>query len=444
MTSRYLEIRPDSIPSDGRVSFKNGHPVLSFTIAAQNGILDPRSIRICGDLRLFKDNASPPTPVLAADNPQLMMDSRLGVFALWDQLIIRNGRSKMICESIRSYNRYMSSYLGVSSSKQDLMGHLGATCLIMPNQSAHFTGSSANNADGTQKKEFSCHLPSGFLSGGNQVNLMPSAFGSLEIEIHLAPDSQVLYSSTGAAGTLSGAHYELRDVKLTCEVQDIPSDQMASLSQMSTGSMEYNSITSLYTSINTSNAQLQYNLSLKQVQSAFVTFCPADHINTLSENGLSTTYPQQAAGSGALAKITRLQFLRGGQKFPADFDITTNISTDTQTTVSDPQVVKMFMESIIPEAHLDRTSAAISNINREYKILNTGAVGDYTRVPDGGALFGVGVRYSQHDSGVDFSEQQWGLSIESDIAGDSPQAVFIFVKSKNTLLFSPTGVQVMS
>jgi hypothetical protein len=72
MTSRYLEIRPDNIPSDGKISFKNGHPVLSFTIAAQNGILDPRSIRICGDLRLFKDNAEPPTPVLAADAPQIM------------------------------------------------------------------------------------------------------------------------------------------------------------------------------------------------------------------------------------------------------------------------------------------------------------------------------------------------------------------------------------
>ena len=104
----------------------------------------------------------------------------------------------------------------------------------------------------------------------------------------------------------------------------------------------------------------------------------------------------------------------------------------------------MFLESIIPEAHLDRTSAAISNINREYKILNTGVAGDYTRVPDGGALFGVGVRYSQHDSGVDFSQQQWGLSIDSDIAGDSPVACFIFLKAKNTLLWSPQGIQVMS
>lgn len=446
MTSRYLEIRPDNIPSDGVISFKNGFPVLSFTIAAQNGMLDPRSIRICGDMRVFSDNATPPTPVLATDDPQVQMDSRLGVFALWDQLIVRNGRSKMICESIRNYNKYMTSYLGVSSSRQDLMGHLESTCLTMPNRAAMATASVVNNAAGTQAKSFSCHLPSGFLSGGNMVNLMPGAFGSLEIEIHLAPDSQVLFSSNGSLSApttnISAAHYRLSDVKLTCEVMDIPSDQMAQMSAQSQGSMEYNTITSLYTSINTSNAQLQYSLALKNVQSAFVTFTPSTHINTMQQNGLATTYPAKDT-TGALAKLTRLQFLRGGQKYPMDFDVTTNISTETQTTVSDPQVVKQFLESIIPEYQLDRTSASAMNINRDYTLTNTGAAGDYTHQPDGGPLFGVGVRYSQFNSGQDFSTQQFGLSIESDIGGDSPQSVYIFIKSKATLLWSQQGVQVL-
>ena len=32
MSSRYIEIRPDNIPADGKISFKNGFPVLSFTV----------------------------------------------------------------------------------------------------------------------------------------------------------------------------------------------------------------------------------------------------------------------------------------------------------------------------------------------------------------------------------------------------------------------------
>ena len=72
-TSRYLEIRPNNIPSDGRISFKNGFPMLSFTIAAQNGLLDPSTIRIVGDMRIFKDNLANPTPVVAGDNPKIIV-----------------------------------------------------------------------------------------------------------------------------------------------------------------------------------------------------------------------------------------------------------------------------------------------------------------------------------------------------------------------------------
>ena len=77
-TSRHISIRPDNIPSDGKISFKNGFPVLSFTIQAQNGLLDPRTIRINGGLKIFKDNIDPPTPVYTDDADQITLDNRLG------------------------------------------------------------------------------------------------------------------------------------------------------------------------------------------------------------------------------------------------------------------------------------------------------------------------------------------------------------------------------
>ena len=134
MTSRYVSVRPDSVPSNSRISFRNGFPTLSFTIQSQQGILDPKSIRIAGNLAVYKDNLATPTPVSTADtgDDKVTMDNRLGVFALWDQLIIRHNKSKQICEHIRHYPRYLSSYLGLGSSKQDLMGHLNETALIQP------------------------------------------------------------------------------------------------------------------------------------------------------------------------------------------------------------------------------------------------------------------------------------------------------------------------
>ncbi len=444
-TSRYLEIRPNNIPSNGKISFKNGMPMLSFTIASQNGLLDPSTIRIVGNLRVFRDNLDPPTPQTNADNPKITMDNRLGVFALWEQLTIRHSKSKMVCEQIRHYNRYMSSYLGTSSSTQDLVGHLGETALCMPNPKAFVDSVIDNNTRGETQRNasFSCHLPSGFLSGGNHINLMETSFGGLEIEIMLAPDSNVLFSETEVVAGMEEAHYQLSNLKLTCEVGDIRPEDMAVMSAQTTGSMEYNTITGLYTSINTNNAQIQYDVALRQLQSAFLTFCPSNHINTLAQNGLATTYP--AKNGNTLGHFTRVQFLRGGQKYPADFDYVTNKSFDAKVTTADSQLARLQLEAIIPEYQLDRTSAGPVNLNREYSLTGTGTdATSYKVQPDGGPLFAIGVRYSQFGSGQDFSREQFGVSLESDLSGDDPQSVFLFLKAKATLMYSPTGVQVIS
>jgi len=442
-TSRYLEIRPNNIPSDGKISFKNGFPMLSFTIASQHGLLDPSTIRIVGNLNVFRDNLSPtPTPQIATDSPKITMDNRLGVFALWEQLTIRHSKSKMVCEQIRHYNRYMSSYLGTSSSKQDLIGHLGETALCMPNPKAFVESVIDNNTTGNALRDasFSCHLPCGFLSGGNHINLMESSFGGLEIEIMLAPDSNALFCETETITGLEEAHYQLSNLKLTCEVGDIRPEDMATMSAQTTGSLEYNTITGLYTSINTNNAQIQYDVALRQLQSAFLTFCPSNHINTLAQNGLATTYPAKTGDS--LGHFTRVQFLRGGQKYPADFDFVTNKSFDSKVTTADSQLARLQLESIIPEYQLDRTSAGPVNLNREYDLSGSGDADSYKSQPDGGPLFAIGVRYSQFGTGQSFQNEQFGVSLESDLAGDDPQSVFVFLKSRATLLFSPTGVEI--
>jgi len=447
MTSRYVEIRPDNVPADGKISFKNGFPVISFTIQKTAGILDPRTIRICGDLKVFKDNLNNPTPVLPADTNQITMDNRLGIFGVMEQLIIRQNSSKIVMEHIRHYNKMLQSYLGVSSSLIDLQTHLNATALCMPNADAFFQSVVCNNATGTQKKEFSAHLPSGFMMSGNMVNLH-AGVGGIQIEIHLESDANCLFSrvgSTTAPSNVADAHYVLENLKLTCEIADIPPDQLSQMSQQTSGSMEYNTITSLYTSINSANAQLQYSLGLSKVQSAFMTFCPSRNINTLTANGLATTYPSNEDNS--LVEFSRIQFLRGGVKYPMDYDITTNkdVAGNGLVLVSDPQLARQFVEAIIPEKATDRSSVSVVNLNRDYTMdITSATIPKYSEIAEGGALFGVGVRYSQFNGqGQNFKDQQFGVSLESNLTSDNPQSVFIFVKAKAQLVYSPNGVQLL-
>lgn len=453
-TSRYLQLRPTNIGPNQTISFKNGFPVLTFSIQSQNGILDPRTIRINGDLSVFSDNLPNPTAVTSAGvgGVKVTMDNRLGIYAMWDQLVIRHGKSKQICENIQHYNKYMSTYLGMTSSKQDLMGHLNETALIQPNPESMFE----NVVVGANKKSFSCHLPSGFLQSGNAINLMDNSFGGFDIEIHLSPDSNCLFTRDGVVTGVEDAHYQLSNLNLSCEVHDIPADQMATMSAQTSGALEFNSISSLYTSINTNNAQLQFNLGLKKLQSVFMTFVPSNFINTLAENGLANVYPSQSTGARTLVNFSRVQWLRGGSKYPAEFDMegnttipgNSNITTANgkgEFVVSDSQLAKQFAQAVIPEFMLDRTSLSNRNLNRDFANIAAGAGtgASYKDVTEGGSLFGLGIRYSQYNNGQDFSSQQWGCSLDSDLTTDSPQSVFLFFKNRQVLAWSPNGIEIM-
>jgi len=441
MTSRFIEIRPDNIPADGKISFKNGFPVLSFTISAQDGLLDPRSVRIVGNFNAYKDNLATPTPL--TDGDDLTMNNRLGIYNCFESLTIRSVKSKMICENIRHYSKYLNTYLGLTSSLQDQMGHLAQTCLIMPNATT-FRKSVMENAstDAAQTNSFSFHIPSGFMMGGNLINLRPDAFGGIQIEFQLQPDSNVLYAATGTTTGLLDAHYQLSNLKLCCEVQDIPAGELTTGEDQ--GVYEFNTITSLYTSINSANAQLQYNLALRNVVSAFMTFMPVSNINTLKNDGQATTFPSGKAGSDTtLAFFKRIQFLKGGVKYPADFDYVNNITQDANTLMPDPQIVKTFIEAVVPDYSGDRVAISPVNANRNYDMQMNTLFGSYSNIAEGGALTGLGVKYGLGSTGDDFSQEQFGVSIESELSEDNPIGVYIFVKAKAQLVYNRNGVQLL-
>lgn len=440
MTSRYVELRPNNIPADGKISFKNGFPVLSFTISAQDGLLDPSTIRIVGNFNAYKDNLATPNPLRDGDN--VTMNNRLGIYNVIESLTVRAVKSKMICENIRHYSKFMNTYLALNSSLQDQMGHLGETCLIMPNAKSFRKSVMESPAGGVQTNSFSFHVPSGFMMSGNMVNLRDDAFGGLEIEFLLQPDSNVLYSDAGSSSGIGDAHYELTNLKLCCEINDFTDQPTGNQSQ---GVFEFNTITSLYTSINSTNAQLQYNLALRNVISAFATFVPVKNINTLTEDGQVTVYP---SGKGTdltkLAFIKRVQFLKGGAKFPADFDYVNNINDDANAQLPDPEIVRNLVDAVSPEYTNDRFSISPANMNRDYTMITSSTTDNaYNLMPEGGCVMGLGVKYGIGGAGEDFSSEQWGVSIESELNMDRPIGVYLFIKARAQLVFSPNGVQLL-
>ena len=350
VSNKYLSIQPNNVPSSGKVSFARGNPILTITLGRQEGVLDLSSIRLNGDLNIWRDAAGTLHPTDAAAS-RLMGSHKLGIYSAISQLIFRHAETKSVIEHVRHYGRFMSSYLPVMAGTQDCAGHLGESALIMPNYQAYRDSVIRN----TGESQFSIPLPSG-LTLGSQGGL-PLSKVPLEIEIHLAPDSQFFYSSDGSLTDLSTCFYELSNIELSCEVaygEETPDKGMFS----------FNSITSYFSTLESTNSIINFNLGLSKVLGAFVNFVPSTFINNLAQDGFLTYMPTK--NNGAIANLETISFLKNGERFPSAFEVSSVYNSNNETPVVDSQVIKSFLSSIIPEKHHTRTSASPLTTNRNF------------------------------------------------------------------------------
>lgn len=428
MPRRFLDIRPTNLPPSGVVSYKAGYPIITFDIAEQDAFLMGNSVRVCGNLQILKDGNAAPT---AGDT--LAMDSRLGIFSIVDTITLSSTKTKQTIESVRNYNRFMSTMLPLTASNQDLIGHLGEVALTLPSDDAQRV--SVVNATQNNENDFCVYFPTGLLQNGRPIPLSGDTIGGITLELTLAPDSAVLFDTAGTA-TASGyadAEYRLRNLKLVCEVEDMDADNK---SLAKANGFEYSSISSYFSTINSTNAILNYSLGMSRVRSVFVNFIKSSYLNNLDQNSMQTIIPIKSGGD--IGEISQITFTKGGVRFPADMVNNTNFKLDNKVSVLDPQNLRAFINSVQPYSKNNRLQISPVNTNRAW-------TGNDNNVLQGGLVFGCGVSYDNLGSdGADFSRENFGLQIDLGLVDDSPNSVFVFVHSKNTLLFNGQGIQVIS
>ena len=430
MSNRYLDIRPSN--SNASQSYRDGRPVISFTIAEGEEVLIPSSVRFCGKLHIYKNSAR--ARVEAGDT--LAMDSRLGMWSVLDQVVISSATSKQTIEHIRHANRFYSSYLGLTSSEQSMIGHFGETGLSLPSTNGQ-KASVVEEGVGTNCNEFCIHIPTGLLSGTSAIPLSRTAgVGGLTIDLYLAPDSMVLFDTTGdaSAAGYTDAFYELTECKLVCETHSPTPEDQQKVQDM--GGFEYNSISGYYSTINSTNANINFSLGLTRVESVFMNFITSSYLNNLDQNSLQTTNPLTAVGD--IANVDQVVFTKGGARYPLDYNIDTQFKQDKTNLKVDPQVIRNFMNSVIPFNQISHTSISPVNTNKRYTTNDNSVL-------EGGALYGVGVAYDILGSpaGGDFSQDSWGVQMDLGMIDDNPTSAFIFVHSKNTVLFKDGQIQVV-
>ena len=428
------EVVPSNVTANGQISFKEGNPVIQFVIGEQDRLLMGQTVRFTGKFRTLLTNTSSSTSAVG----NLAMSEKLGVYSCIDTLTIKSQRTGQTLESIRHYNRFLSSYLPAVNSQEDNMTHLYESALILPNYEAQTQSVVNIPSSSSTQNHFCMSLPCGLFNGGEPIPLMQEAVGGLLIEIHLSPDSQVFHTSADVdSASYSESLYEFTDVSMVAELGEPDAQTLAQLKSQTSSTYEYNSLTSYYQTINSGNGIINFQLGLSRVLGVFSNIIPASHINNLKFDGLATLYPTNSDGSSA--DINELFFTRNGSKFPIDYNITTLQQDNKADFTADSQIMYNYMDAITKFADISRTS--IGPVNSRL----SDAVRFDKDFADGGCAFGIGVAFdSISDAGVDFSRVNFGINMALDLTSDSPQAFYMFVHAKQTLVFGPQGLQVMA
>jgi hypothetical protein len=441
MSNVNLEISPANVLSNGVVSFRNGNPVLQFIIGEAEQMLLGSSVRLCGKFVVRADStgaASATSYVDAGDN--INTPARLGVYACIDQLVLKSQQTHQTIEHIRHYNRFASSFLPITNSNQDNMGHLAESSLTMPNWFLHKQSVLDGGAqqDGS---DFCISLPCGLFNGMKDIPLSgQNGLKGLLVEIHLAPDSNVLFADDGAA-PIADAFYELSDLKLIAEARP-PTPQESS---QENNVFEYNSISSYFTSINSTNAVVNFNLGLKRVLGVFGNFIPSAFLNNRTQNGMQTQHLNNTDNSTAY--LDQVVFTRAGERFPLEYNIDSLGSQDALTYAqTDAQISRNFLDAVKSFSRNDRVMASQNNtFNQSHAIAAADVNSRDVKSLDGGQVFGVGINYDNiSGEGVDFSNVPWGLQMLTGLTSDRPHALFLFVHAKQTLTWNPSGLEVIS
>jgi hypothetical protein len=446
MSNVNLEISPANVLSNGVVSFRNGNPILQFIIGESEQMLLGSSVRLCGKfvVRVNSDGAgaagSYVTAGVAPGN-QINMPARLGVYSCIDQLVLKSQQTHQTIEHIRHYNRFASSFLPITNSLQDNMGHLAESSLTMPNWALQQQSVLQMPAQ-RSGNDFCISLPCGLFNGMKDIPLSgQNGLKGLLVEIHLAPDSNVLFAGDGAT-PIPDAFYELSDLKLIAEARPPTPEE----SKQENNVFEYNSISSYFTSINSTNAVVNFNLGLKRVLGVFGNFIPSSFINNRDQNGMQTQHLSNTDNTTAL--INQVVFTRAGERFPLEYNIdrVSQVQGDLTYGQTDAQICRNFVDAVKAFSRNDRTMVSQNNtFNQSWQAAGAAVNSRDVRSLDGGMVYGVGINYDNvSGEGVDFSSVPWGLQMQTGLTTDRPHALYIFVHSKQTLTWNPSGLEVLS
>lgn len=440
------EIYPINPPSKGIYSFKDGAMMIQFNIANQDKLLNGTSLRLNGDITLLRpDGATLPDNATAgvAEGNGISLNPKIGVYACISQLTL-SSQSNQTLETIRNYGRYLASSMPIGSSSSDFD-------TLRQQGNVACSSKSFNSARALNKKcAFSVPLKSGLL-GSQPIPLGQNGIRGMLINLELSPDSNAICGYIANNNTRqtftpidSGASYQLSNLSLSYDLLIPDGEGSRKLSTPATGQFIYNSISSLYGVLNSSDQTHNLNLGTSNTISVSHNFIPTTQINNYSHDSYSTDRLKTGADYADVANINKVSFIRGSQKFPLDYTI--DEESEALTNRPQTEIDQRFIDSLRPfDSVVDSLVSVFTNnqVNTNIQFTRDDTPTRPLTLPDKIPIYGVGIRFDPISNvGINFQNTNYAVRIESELQGVSPNSMYTFVNSKNRLTYSPNGIVV--
>jgi len=451
-TKSKVRLTPNNNPSGNRFTATN-FPTINFIIAKQPAFLDPRTLRLNGTFSLLNTAGDEPVndyKTAGSATNGATLNNRIGVQSCINEVTVQtlNGRN---LENLRNYNQYLSAAKPLMNNTFDYDNGLGLQDSLLCNKS--ITNARVANV----QTEFSIPIEVGML-GDKPLNISEKGFHGLQLNILLAQNAQALqgfYVYSGDDGTKvrivqpaaqQAFSYNLENVSLTFDL--IRPSQEIFNTLPSSGIISFNSISSLTSTLLSSDQTINLRLGVKNCLSVTHSMLPSNQVNNGLVDSFRLAEPElksQANGSTVeVAKINQVQYLRSGQLFPYNFVL----DSETQGAEGNPQA--QIEEPALNSITLYENRHQMMNPNTQLGLNTSSQFGgdagtiplNYPQAADPSSLFLLGVPMDSQRQGVDFRTNDYSVRIQSALNDTNANTVYTFCRARNVAAFSPTGVEV--
>lgn len=438
ITKRYIQLNPVNAISSGDYAPSAGLPLIKFDISSTDKptLLDLSRLRVNGRITYFTGTMGTNETQVAA-NDRSFRDGFSGDFSnCIEHCTVASKRLNSVLERVVNYSRIIPSVVSANHGANDINCELS-------HEGGHVTNDYLGRhyvrpQEAAKGKYFSAPLYCGVFNSGKDLDISVNGSGGLTIELLLKPAVSVCCGTDAAANLVK---YKLSDLVLTVPAYELSGDSASSY-MGNQNSFEFNSITSIFQTLNSSASVTALTPGLSRVSSVFM-----NAINT-SDIGDQRFNSNRLSNMGELRE---LRFSKNGLLYPNEFRLFSDVQQNNVLSLASGNTLQgrcmvdaEYLESVAvnPIGSLGRSMISYNSFHDA--IINRSQTQNQSASTTG-TCEGVGCLFDAYGSGSDFTQTVFSVEFDNstlDGTNATTLGLYMFFLNKQVLFMSPQGISV--